>query len=113
MRLADIVEELSFDYLGGSHVLDREVARGYASDLMSDVIAHGEKEDIWITLQVHMNVIAVAAMKEVAAIVLSGGRKPSDEVLQKAAEQDVVVLGSELPAFEIAGRIYQLGVHGI
>jgi predicted transcriptional regulator len=113
MRLKDIIDELEFSVLGGAELIEREVLRGYASDLMSDVIAHGEIGDIWITMQVHMNVVAVAAMKEVAAVVLSGGRQPAEDVAQKAAEQDVIILGSDLPTYEIVGRLHRLGVGGI
>ena len=112
MRLNDIVDELEFSVLCGSHLLDRDTKRGYSSDLMSDVIANGKSGDIWLTMQVHMNVVAVAAMKEVAAVVLSAGRTPPDEVIEKAKAEDVVILSSELPTFEIAGRIYRLGVTG-
>lgn len=113
MRLKDIIDELELSILCGPELLEREVSKGYASDLMSDVIAHGEGGDIWITMQIHMNVVAVAAMKEVSAVVLSGGKKPAEDVAQKAAEQNVVILGSDLPTFEIVGRIYRMGVAGI
>lgn len=113
MRLRSIIDELGLELLCGGEYLDRDVSRGYASDLMSDVIAHGKSGDIWLTMQIHMNVVAVAAMKEVAAVVLSGGRRPPDDVLSKASEQQVIILSSELPTFEIAGRIHRLGVAGI
>ncbi len=113
MQLGKIVDELGLTVLCGGELLDRDVSRGYSSDLMSDVIAHGEKGDVWLTMQVHMNVVAVAAMKEVAAVILSGNRKPEDDVIEKANEEGVVVLSSELPTFEIAGRLYRLGVAGI
>lgn len=112
MRLSDLIGELKLQVLCGERFLDREVLRGYASDLMSDVIAHGKSGDIWLTMQIHMNVVAVAAMREVAAVVMSGGRRPPDDVLSKADEQEVVILSSDLPTFEIAGRIYRLGVAG-
>ena len=113
MCLKDIIDELGLTVLCGSRLLDRDVLRGYASDLMSDVIANGNSGDIWLTMQVHMNVVAVAGMKEVAAVVLSGGRVPADDVIRKAGEEDVVILSSDLATFEIAGRIHRLGVAGI
>jgi predicted transcriptional regulator len=113
MRLTDIVEELELTVLTGKDQLDCEVLRGYSSDLMSDVIAHGQSGDIWLTMQIHMNVVAVAAMKEAAAVILSGGRQPPGDVLEKANDEGVVLLSSNLPTFEIAGRIYRLGVAGV
>lgn len=113
MLLKKIVAELKLSVLCGSELPDREVKRGFASDLMSDVTAHGAEGDIWITMQIHMNGVAVAAMKEVAAVVLSGGRQPLEEVVRKADEENIVVLGSDLPTFEIVGQIHRLGVPGI
>jgi len=113
MLLRDIIEELELTVLCGNEFLDRDVLRGYSSDLMSDVIAHGEKGDVWLTMQIHMNVVAVAAMKEASAVILSNGRRPPEDVIQKAVEEDVVFLTSDLPTFEIAGRIHRLGVAGV
>ena len=112
MQLERLVDELELAVLCGEGLLEREVSRGYSSDLMSDVIAHAESGDVWLTMQVHMNVVAVAAMKEAAAVILSGGRKPPEEVIEKAREEKVVLLSSDLPTFEIAGRLYRLGVKG-
>lgn len=113
MRLASMVEELDLTVICGADFLNRDVLRGYASDLMSDVIANGETGDVWLTMQIHLNVVAVAAMKEVSAVILSRGRQPEKEVVEKAVEQDVVILSSDLPTFEIAGRIHRMGIFGV
>ena len=112
MRLAGIVEKLDLEVLCGNAHLDEEVARGYASDLMSDVIANAASGDVWITLQTHLNTIAVASMKELAAIVLIQNRRPLSETLAKAKEEEVPILVSSLPAFELIGRLYALGIPG-
>ncbi len=112
MRLDEIAEKLGFELLNDADT-QREVAKGYASDLMSDVIAHAETGDVWITLQVHMNMVAVAGMKELAAVVLCSGRRPGEDVLRNATEQNVPIYTSHLPAFEIAGRLYELGLRGV
>jgi hypothetical protein len=110
MRLSEVARALGLELRSGT--LEAEVGGGYASDLMSDVIAHAEAGDLWLTVQVHANIVAVAAMKELAGIVLAGGREPEAETLQKAAAKKVTLLASRLPAFELAGRLYQLGLRG-
>jgi hypothetical protein len=64
-------------------------------------------------MQTHRNIIAVATLKDLAAVVLVNGRAPDPETLEKAREERVVLLGSRLPAFELVGRLYQMGIRGI
>lgn len=92
----------------GEDRLDREVRRGYVSDLLSDVLANCEEGDLWITLQVHPNVVAVASIKGVAAIVLINGREPQEETMEKARQENLPMLVSSLSAFDLAGRLYAL-----
>ena len=110
MRLSEVARALGLELRSGS--LEAEVGGGYVSDLMSDVIAHAEAGDLWLTVQGHANIVAVAAMKELAGIVLVGGREPEAETLQKAAATRVTLLSSSLSAFELAGRLYRLGLRG-
>jgi len=110
MRLREIAQALGLELRSGS--LEVEASGGYVSDLMSDVIAHAEAGDLWLTVQVHANIVAVAAMKDLAGIVLTGGREPEAETLAKAAAKKITVLASKLPAFELSGRLYQLGLRG-
>ena len=110
MRLREIRDALDLTPVCCPTELDREVTGGYASDLMSDVIAHGEEGDLWITLQTHTNVVAVAVMKGLAAIVLTGGREPEPETAARAEAEGVPVLKTDLPAFQLIGRLYAMGV---
>lgn len=112
MRLKEIVDKLQLEVLSGQKFLDRTIDRGYAGDLMSDVIANAHANDIWVTLQVHMNVVAIAGMKEIGAVVFTQGRRPLPETLQKAVDDDVPLLVSTLTAFELVGQLYQLGISG-
>ena len=110
MRLIDLVEELGLRVEVAGDSLRVEVTGGYASDLMSDVLANASAGELWVTLQTHQNVVAVASMKELAGIVLVAGREPQEETLDRAREEGVPLLVSELSAFEVVGRLYGLGV---
>ena len=112
MNLSAIVEELQLDVRAGDGALGNEVQGGYASDLISDVLAHGQEGDLWITLQTHQNTVAVASIKGLAGIVLVNGRQPEADTLQKAVEENIPLLVSDLPAFELIGRLYKLGLCG-
>lgn len=112
MTLSEIVDSLGLDVRAGGSALANEVRGGYASDLVSDVIAHGREGDLWVTLQTHQNTVAVASMKALAAIVLVNGREPEPDTLEKAGEEGIPLLVSALPAFELIGRLYTLGLSG-
>ncbi len=112
MTLKEIAEKYGLEIVSGEAGLDREVRHGYVSDLMSDVIANAGKGDIWITLQVHVNIVAVAVMKELSGIILIGGRHPEEAALEKAKSEDMPIMVSGLSAYGMAGRLYAAGVTG-
>jgi hypothetical protein len=113
MKLGKIVEKLNLEFKGNINKLDNQVTTGYVSDLLSDVIANSKEGDLWITLQTHQNIAAVASMKGLAGIVLINGREPEEETIKKAAEENIPIMVSKLPAFELVGRLYELGISGI
>jgi hypothetical protein len=113
MTLNEIVQKFGLEVRAGPSALATEVRGGYASDLLSDVLAHAGEGDLWVTLQTHLNIVAVASMRALAGIVLVNGREPEADTLQKAREEDVVLLVSRLPAFELIGRLYDLGLSGM
>ncbi len=113
MKLRDIVKILSLEIKCGKDKLDTEVKGGYVSDLLSDCLAHAKEGDIWVTLQIHPNIVAVAILKNLCGIIIINGREPEEETLKKAIEEALPIFVSELPAFEVVGRLYTLGVSGM
>ncbi len=108
MTLKDVVEKLGLRVMTVKAALDPELTGAYAGDLLSDVMANARPGNLWITMQTHQNVLAVAQIKDLAAIVLVNGRKPDAETLQKADQENVTVLGTDEPAFRISGQLYRL-----
>lgn len=110
MILKEIVGKLDLRVKTKSGGLDKEVTGGYVSDLLSDVIAKSQNGNLWITLQVHPNIVAVASLKDLAGIIIIGGKEPTEDTLAKAESENVNVLTSSLPAFEVVGQLYQAGI---
>ena len=108
MKLNEIIKKLQLKVLTGQENLDVDVTGGYTSDLLSDVIANSKQENLWITLQIHQNIIAVAKLKDLAGIIIVNNREPDDDTLEKAKEENVPLLGSEEMAFEVSGKLYEL-----
>lgn len=113
MKLSEIVEKLDLKVVAGANNLNSDVKRGYVSDLLSDVIANSKEGDIWITLQVHQNIVGVASLKELAGIVLVNDRYPEEETIRKAEAEGIPIAVSTLPSFEIVGRLYNFGILGV
>jgi len=108
MTLKKIIERLKLEVLSGQDKLNAEVSGGYTGDLLSDVIANSKEGYLWITFQTHLNIIAVAKLKNLAGIILVNSRKPEEETLKKAGEEGIPLLATGETAFKISGKLFQL-----
>lgn len=108
MKVTDLIDKLQLKPFTGEVGLSREIAGGYTSDLLSDVMGNVNDGDIWITLQTHKNVIAIASLRDVAAVVLISGNEPDEDMLEQAKEEEIPVLGTDMSCFETTGKIYNL-----
>ena len=108
MKLKEIIEKLDFQVLTANSNLETEVSFGYTSDLLSDVIANSQEGQLWITLQIHQNIIAVAKLKDLAGIILVNSRQPDPETLKKAEEENITLMSTKDTAFVTSGKLYQL-----
>jgi predicted transcriptional regulator len=108
MKVIEIVEKLGLEVFSGVKGLENRIEGGYVSDLLSDVMGNASENQIWITVQTHPNIVAVASLKELAAIILVKGLKPDDSTIEKGNTENIPILGSQLQAFELAGRMFSL-----
>ena len=109
MKLIEVVDKLQLKVFSNKEKLnDIEVTGGYTSDLLSDVMGNAGEGQVWITLQNHKNVMAVASLKDLAAVVLVKNIQPEEGFLARSKEEEVPVLGTSLEAFEMSGELYGL-----
>ena len=106
MTVSQVIQKMGLKVLSSGS--DPEVTGGYASDLLSDVIANAEEGALWITVQRHMNIVAVAQLKKVAGIVLTRGLQPDPAILEKAGQEGISVLQSDEDSFTVSGKLYLL-----
>lgn len=109
MKLSDFVNAIK----GTNHTpaLDPEaieISGAYVSDMLSDVMGSAQPDQVWITIMKHLNVIAVASMAGIPAIVFSKGNVPDENVCDKALEEGVCLISSGLDTFTLAGTLYKL-----
>lgn len=108
MKIQDLVDSLGLVVFTGQSLLENEVTGGYTSDLLSDVMGFAKEGNVWITLQTHKNVIGVASLKDLSAILLIKGFEPDADALALAEKEDIPILGTKMGAFEISAKIYNL-----
>ncbi len=109
--LQDIADALNLAVsTRGDLLSSRTVTGGYAGDMLSDILAHARKGQVWVTLQTHPNIVAVASSKELCGIIVINGRTPEAATLQKAEQEHIPILVSPLSSYDLVARLCELGV---
>ena len=101
MRLSEAIRLLELCPVSVDEASDPEVTSAYCGDLLSDVLANAEPESLWFTVQGHVNVVAVAQLKDVACVVLVNGVSPDPQAVAKAKAQGVNMCGSDRTAAQL------------
>jgi hypothetical protein len=108
ITIEDIIQELTLTVYSGSGKLQNQVKGAYASDLLSDVMGRAKEGDLWITMQTHKNIIAVASLKDLSAILIVNGGQPEEETIATAESEGVVLLGTRERSFATCGKLYKM-----
>lgn len=108
MTVQEMAQTLRLKILAGEEGLEKVIKGGYTSDLLSDVMGYADEGYVWITLQTHKNVMAIASLKELAAVVLVKGFEPDEETVELAKQEHIPILSTTEQAFEFSGRLYRL-----
>lgn len=109
LTLKQLIQELNLSPINNDWE-DNAVTSGYASDLLSDVLAKGSDGCLWITNQKHQNIVGVAVMVNLAGVIIAGGVAPDDNTVEKALEEKIPVFTTDVSVFDIAGRLYEMGL---
>jgi hypothetical protein len=109
MRIKEICEKLGLKvYVEGNG--DQEVYQGVAGDLLSFIMRTAPEGAVWVTIQNHVNVAAVAVLKDIPFIILASEREPLQELIENCAKENIALASSNLGAFNLCGKLYELGV---
>ncbi len=110
MKLRQVLESLPLELQAGAGGLEAEVTGGYAGDLLSCAMAGATKGNLWVTLQGHVNIVAIASLNELAGIVVSEGKPVAPDTLAKAEAEGIPILSTRMATFEVAGRLWEMGI---
>jgi predicted transcriptional regulator len=108
MIVKQLVDALNLTVYAGEAGLNREIKGGYVSDLLSDVMGHAQEGQIWATLQTHKNVMAVASLRDLSAVLLVKGNFPDTDMAEQANLEGIPVIGTNEEMFELTGKLYAL-----
>lgn len=106
MTLKEVAKVINAEVVSGGERIGEKITGVYISDLLSDVIGHARAGEIWLTIQTHTNVVAVAVLLNLAAVVFTAGAQPDVFTVEKAKKEGIVLLTTALSTFEAAGRLY-------
>lgn len=112
MNLQDIITKLDLKTLS---LVDADLSVikptcGYTSDLLSCVMAGAPKKSIWITLQAHGNIIAVATLLDLSAVIITEGAIPDETTIEKANDEGVILLSTPLSTYVVVGLLWEMGL---
>lgn len=111
IKIRDLVEPLEAVVLAPGD-MEKEVGGGYCGDLLSDCIAHAVEGSVWVTVQSHPNVIAVAVLVGIPCVVVVNNYDVDEQTLARARNEGITVLRTPLSAFEAVSRLSTLGIPG-
>jgi predicted transcriptional regulator len=111
MTLQEIIDLLELTVLTEKKDFDRVVpTAGYASDLLSCVMAGAQRRGVWVTLQAHSNIVAIAALLELSAIIITEGAQPDEETVARANQEGVTLLATGNQTFYVVGKLWEAGL---
>lgn len=108
MKVSELVSKLELRVVCGEKGLEKNISGAYVSDLLSDVMGNANEGQVWVTLQVHKNIMAVASLKELSAIILVKNLLPNADCMEVSNSEDIPILISPYEAFETAGKLYEI-----
>ncbi len=105
MNVLDLQQLLDLEVLSGNEGLNKKIAGVYIGDMLSWVMAKAEEDNLWITIQTNLNILAVAVMTEISCILIAENAEVPAETLSKSDIEQIPILRSTLTAYELAIRV--------
>lgn len=109
IKIAELIKKCDLSVYSGDN-FDEEVKNVYIGDLLSDVMGNAKEDSVWLTVQSHINIIAVANITSTKVIILCNGLNYEKGTKEKAELNNVVLLKSNQNSFETVKKIIELGL---
>ena len=113
MQVREVMESRGLKLVTKEVPVEADVVGGYASDLLSNVMGQAAPGMVWVTMQGHQNIAAVASLIGLSAVIVAGDAPIEEDTLKKAEQNDVVILATPLSAYDVIGKLYELGIRNV
>ena len=113
MQVREVMESLGLKLVTKEVSVEADVVGGYASDLLSNVMGQAAPGMVWVTMQGHQNIAAVASLIGLSAVIVAGDAPIEEDTLKKAEQNDVVILATPLSAYDVICKLYELGIRNV
>jgi hypothetical protein len=110
MKISEIAAKIGVEEVCQIENEEFDIKKGYCCDLISEVMGRAEADSIWITVHTNMNVLAVASMLELKAVIISEGHKVDENFIKKAKEEQIALFYSDENSFILSGKLYGIGI---
>ncbi|TZE81253.1 AraC family transcriptional regulator [Calorimonas adulescens] len=110
MKVNEIIDRLNLKLLSGTNGLSKEVNDVYICDLLSYVMSHASENSLWITVQTHINIVAVAELVGISCIVIPENINVDSDTLERAERESIPIVSTSLTSYHIACRLKELGI---
>jgi len=110
--LKEIIKTLNLEAVSSARLGDPSVVGGYAADLLSCAMKGAKKDYVWVTLQSHLNVVAVASLLNLAGVIITEGNRPDQETIARAEKEGVILLVTPKTTYTVVGELTLMGVRG-
>ena len=109
MNVSDIVKKIQGNVLTNTD-LNKPIKTAFMGDLLSVVMGKAPSDAVWMTIQSHINIVAVATLIETACIVVTEGYKVDEDAILKANDEDIVIISTKLSSYAVAAILCEMGV---
>lgn len=107
MRVIEILDKIEGKILTAKNK-DAYFEGVYAGDLLSHVMAHAKENNLFLTIMSNLNTIAVASLLDMPVIVLAENVKPTEEMINKADDENIIIISSKYNVVDIIRKIYEI-----
>lgn len=109
MKVEELIKKLGMEVIVGAN-LDKEIVGGYVGDLLSNVMARAKEGNLWITIQGHQNVIAVALLADVSAVVVVENFEIEEGAIKRAEEKGINLLRTSMTSYKLISKLVKMGI---
>lgn len=106
MKTSELASFLGAECVQADYI-DRDFAGVYTTDLLSDAMGNAIDEGILVTIQAHKNTVAVATLKDLAAIVICNNRPIPDDMKEAARTEGIAIFVTCESQYIVSGKLYQ------